>query len=144
MTYKELIDRQQKEYNAFPIGACFNQKQFQEMMAKWGITVNDTKKILSLGGGSYIRLTDAKAYNEMLLRFAKEKDEAIAADKTGDGFIYEMFLYELANHEYCITYDIDEVLDAVGLRAEDIAKDKRLQHGLKKAQKEYLKNSEDY
>jgi hypothetical protein len=66
--------------------------------------------------------------------------DAIAADATGDGFIYDMFYDELANHEYCITYDLDETLDALNLTAEQVNADKRLLHGLNKAEKSYLKN----
>ena len=80
----------------------------------------------------------------MSARFKQEKADAIAADKTGDGYIYQMFLYELANHEYCITYDYEDTFDALGLTAEQVNSDKRLLRGLRKATKEYLKHSEDY
>jgi len=75
----------------------------------------------------------------MLKKFNDETKAAIDADKTGDGFIYDMFYYELANHEYCITYEYDETFDALGLTEEQVLADKRLLHGLKKAEKEYLK-----
>ena len=80
----------------------------------------------------------------MSARFKQEKADAIAADKTGDGYIYQMFLYELANHEYCITYDYEDTFNALGLTIDEINADKRLLHGLRKATKEYLKYSEDY
>lgn len=80
----------------------------------------------------------------MLNRFVKEREEAIAADKTEEGFIYHMFLYELANHEYCITFDLEETLDALDLTMEQINADKRLLRGLQKAEKGYLKHCEDY
>ena len=137
--YRQLKERQQKEMNAFPLGACFNQKQFEEMMAKWGLTVNDTDQICSLGGGCYIRKSDKLKFLDMLARFEREKQEAISADLTGDGFIYDMFIYELANHEYCITYDLEDTLDALNLTIEKINADERLLHGLQKAIKDYLK-----
>lgn len=56
-------------------------------------------------------------------------------DKTGDGFIYQMFLCELSNHEYNYTEDVEETLDALGYTWEQIMADKRLLHGLKMAQK---------
>jgi len=77
-------------------------------------------------------------------RFEKERKDAIVADKTGDGYIYQMFLYELANHEYCLTYDYEDTFDALGLTVDEINADKRLLHGLKKATREYLKHCEDY
>ena len=73
--------------NAFPIGACFSQKQFEEMMQKWGLTVHDTDKICSIGGGCYVRKSDYKDFIAMGKRFEKERKDAIVADKTGDGYI---------------------------------------------------------
>lgn len=139
-TYQELKDRHQKEMDAFPLGSAFSNSQFEEMMQKWSLTVKDTDKICSIGGGCFIRKSDKEAFFNMLKRFKNETDAAIAADETGDGFIYDMFYYELANHEYCITYEYDETFDALGLTEEQVAADKRLLHGLKKAEKNYLKN----
>ena len=142
--YQILKDRQHKEFNAFPMGAAFSQQQFAEMMAKWGLLPTDTDKILHIGGGCYIRKTDREAFHELVDRLDREKQEAIAADKTGDGIIKDMFLYELANHEYCITYDLDDTLDALGLTVDEINADPRLLHGLEKALTQYLKDTKDY
>ena len=57
-TYQQLKDRQQKEFDAFPFGSAFSNQQFQNMMEKWGLTVNDTDKIMSIGSGCYIRKAD--------------------------------------------------------------------------------------
>ena len=142
--YQILKDRQQKEFNAFTMGAAFSQKQFDEMMAKWGLLPTDTDKILHIGGGCYIRKTDRDAFHELVDKLDREKQEAIAADTTGDGIIKDMFLYELANHEYCITYDLDDTLDALGLTVEEINADPRLLRGLEKALKQYLKDTNNY
>ena len=142
--YQILKDRQQKEFNAFPMGAAFSQQQFAEMMAKWGLLPTDTDKILHIGGGCYIRKTNREAFHELVDRLDREKQEAIAADTTGDGIIKDMFLYELANHEYCITYDLEDTLDALGLTVDEINADPRLLHGLEKALKQYLKDTESY
>ena len=141
--YQEMKARQQKEFDAFPMSAAFSNQQFKDMMEKWGLTVNDTDKICSIGGGCYIRKTDKEALCALINRLNNEKENAIAADLTGDGFIFDMFVYELANHEYCITYDLEDTLDALGLTAEQINADKRLTHGLNKAIKHYLKNYEN-
>ena len=138
--YQEMKDRQQKEFNAFPMGAAFSNQQFQQMMEKWGLTVNDTDKICSIGGGCYIRKTDIAAFTALINKTAAELKNAITADTTGDGFIFDMFVYELANHEYCITYDLEETLDALGLTPEEVNADELLKHGLNKAIKHYLKN----
>ena len=142
--YQEMKDRQQKEFDAFPMGAAFSNQQFKDMMKKWGLTVNDTDKIISIGGGCYIRKADKETFCALINRFNKEKENAITQDTTGDGFIFDMFLYELANHEYCITYDLEDTLDALGLTAEQINADKRLLRGLNKAIKTYLKSPNNY
>ena len=139
-TYRQLKNRQQKELDAFPLGAAFSNKQFEEMMQGWGFAVDETDKIISIGAGCFIRKSDKEAFFNMFERHNKEMQDAIAADTTGDGFIYDMFYDELANHEYCITYDLDETLDALNLTAEQVNADKRLLHGLNKAEKNYLKN----
>ncbi len=141
--YQQLKNRQQKEFNAFPLGAAFSKEQFAEMMQKWGLTENDTDKIISIGYGCFIRKSDRERFDEMNARLNKEMQDAIAADKTGDGFICDMFYYELANHEYCITYDYEEAFDALGVTETQVNADKRLLRGLEKARKKYLKNYND-
>ena len=138
--YQEMKDRQQKEFDAFPMRAAFSQQQFQQMMEKWGLTLNDTDKICSIGGGCYIRKADIAAFTTLINKTAAELKNAITADTTGDGFIFDMFVYELANHEYCITYDLEDTLDALGLTPEEVNADELLKHGLNKAIKHYLKN----
>ena len=138
--YQEMKDRQQKEFDAFPLGAAFSNQQFQNMMEKWGLTVNDTDKICSIGGGCYILKADKDALIALINKTATELKNAITADTTGDGFIFDMFVYELANHEYCITYDLEDTLDALGLTPEEVNADKRLSYALNKAIKHYLKN----
>ena len=66
--YTELKSKHQKEVDAFPFGFAFNQKQFDEMMTKWGLAPTDTDKIYKIGGGDYVRKSDADAMNEMIVR----------------------------------------------------------------------------
>lgn len=136
--YRELTQRQQEETNALPWKFAFSNKQFAEIMAEWGLTVEDTDKIYKLGstGGFYLK-TDSKLIHETLDRHEREFREAIAADPDGEGFIHDMFKYELANHEYCITGDVEETLDALGLTYEEVKADERLWHGLRLALRYY-------
>lgn len=132
--YQIMSDRQHKEFNTLPIGAAFSNEQFERMMKGWGLDANnDLDKIVHIVAGAYIQKKDLPALKEMRARHNKELEDAIAADKTGDGFIYQMFLYELNNHEYGYTGDTEETLDALGYEAEDILADTRLTRGLEKA-----------
>lgn len=133
--YAEMRDRHQKEVDAFPMMFAFNQKQFDEGMKKLGLEPTDTDKIYSIGYNGYIRKTDSDAFGEMLTRHSEDMEKAVAADTTGEGFIYDMFCYELSNHEYSYTHDVSDTLDCLDLTMEKVNADKRLLHGLKKAMK---------
>ncbi len=66
----------------------------------------------------------------------KEIEEAIEADVDGTGFVYEMFLYEMDNHEYGYTGDLEDTLEALGMTIEEIDGSEKLKAGLEKAKKE--------
>lgn len=137
--YAELRHRQQEEFNALPLGFAFSNKQFDEMMRNWGLDPEkDVDKIYSIGAGGFVQKKDAELLHETHKRLDEEMAAAIAADETGEGFIYEMFLYELDNHEYGYTGELEETLDALGYTVEDINADKRLLRGLNRAAKEIM------
>ena len=137
MKYLKLKEKQQKEINDFPFGFAFSNEQFKDMMKKFGLKEKDTDKIYSIGAGGYIRKTDSEAMHNMFKKHREEIENEIKNDKDGTGFIYEMFRYELSNHEYCVTYDIEPTLDALGLTLDEINKHQNLVMGLKKALDEY-------
>lgn len=132
--YAELRQRQQKEFDALPLGFAFSQKQFNEMMEGWGLDPEkDRDKILRIPGGGYVQKKDADLLHQTVERHDTEMAAAIEEDKTGEGFIYEMFLYELDNHEYGYTRDTEDTLDALGYTAEQVLNDLRLKRGIEKA-----------
>lgn len=134
--YRILKDRQQAEVNAFPFMFAFSQKQFDEgMVSRLGLQPTDTHLILSIGGGGYIRKTDRDALHEMLQRHSDEMQAAIDADETGEGFVLDMFEYELDNHEYSYTWDLEPTLDALGLTPDEVNADAKLLHGLHMARR---------
>jgi hypothetical protein len=113
---------------------AFNDKQFEEGMAKLGLTPEDTDKVYKLGnaGGIY-RKSDSHALRELLDRHGKEMQDAIDDDTSGDGFILEMFSCELDNYEYIVSGDASYTLDMIGLSWEKVYASKKLMRGLKKA-----------
>lgn len=132
--YAELRNRQQEEFNALPLGFAFSQKQFDEMMREWGLDPEkDTGKICSIGAGGYIQKKDVELLRQTNKRHSEEMAAAIAEDKTGEGFIYEMFLYELDNHEYGYTGDTSDTLEALGYTAEQVLESPCLKRGIEKA-----------
>ena len=134
--YRDLRNKQAAEVNAFPMFFAFSDKQFAEGMEKLGLGPEDTDKIYRLGNtGGYYRKSDASELRDMFARHEREFRESIEADTTGDGFIFEMFNYELANHEYNYTRDPGPTLDALGLSLDEIKASPALLHGWKKAVK---------
>ncbi|MFQ7748770.1 MAG: hypothetical protein ACLRJV_16560 [Eubacteriales bacterium] len=93
--YQEMRNRQQAEINAFPMFFAFNKQQFAEGMRTLGLSLSDTCQMCSIFGGGYCRKSDAAKLDEMLARHRKELEDAISSDKTGKGFIFDMFLQEL-------------------------------------------------
>ena len=140
--YMELKNKIQKEVDEFPMGFAFSNEQFEKMKEELG--VKEDSELLSIGAGGFIRKTDKDAFHELFNNKAKRFDEAIAEDKTGEGFIKDMFLYELANHEYCITYDLEDTLYALDLTYDEVMNDERLLRGLTLAKNEYLGCPENY
>ena len=76
-------------------------------------------------------------------RHRQEEKDAIKNDLTGEGYIKDMFEYELANHEYGYTNNIDDTLIALGLTIDNINNDERLKHGLELALNRYRENEEE-
>ena len=136
--YKELRDKQSKEFSEFPIFFAFNDKQFAEGMKKLGLKPTDTKKIYKLSStGGFYRKSDSVALSNMFTKHDKEMREAM----NDDAFLYDMFSYELANHEYGYTYDLFPVLEACGLTYDEVKNNQRLADALQAAQIDYLKIS---
>ena len=55
MRYYEFKKKQQDEFDKLPMKAAFGDKQFEEMMAEWGLTTSeeDLKKIKGLAPGCF-------------------------------------------------------------------------------------------
>ena len=74
---------------------------------------------------------------EMFAKHEQERQQEINNDKDGSGYVYQMFKYELANHEYCISYDLEPTLNALGLTEKQVFENPKLLKGLKKALERY-------
>lgn len=127
--YTELKSKHQAEVDAFPLGFAFSTEQFVAMMEKWGLKPTHRSKIIYMGNGAYVRGSDYKAMNEM---FDRNEAELKAAMQDYD-FAFEAFNYELGNHEYCITGELDDTLDALGLTIDEINANPRMADALKRA-----------
>lgn len=135
--YVELKNRHQEEVNELPMFFAFGEKQFNNQMIERGLDPEkDLDKILHIGAGGYILHSDEEKLDEVFARHRKEFSDAIEANE--DNFIVDMFVYELANHEYCITGNISDTLGALGLSVEDINNREALRKGLAEAIDQYM------
>lgn len=127
--YQALQLKFNEELNAFPMAFAFSDKQFAEAMEELGLKVTDIHKIYKGPGGSLYRRSDAKRLAAILDGQTAAFKAAIKADTTGEGFIFDMFDYQLGNHEYCYTCDATDALYALGFTLEEIKASKALSHG---------------
>lgn len=138
--YEEMKARQQNIFNAWTPGNmffAFSKEQFSEGMCELGLDPEtDRKQIYAGPAGSFYRKDKADEFKAMFESFKKEQADAIEADQTGEGFIYEMFLSELINHEYSFTGNVSDALDALGIEPADLDNNDRLAHGLALAMRE--------
>ena len=136
-SYKEMKRVHQEEFNKFPLGAAFSNEQFNEMMKKWGLDPDkDCDKIYSIGCGCFIRKSDAQEFSDINKRFALEEKQFRKSMKKA----VDQFVYELANHEYIITHDLEPTLDACGISIEEFENSEFLKEAMKKALVKYKKN----
>jgi len=92
---------------------------------------SETDKLYSAGRtGGYYRKTDAERLHSM---FKRHRQEMKLARETDNQFIYDMFYYELSNHEYVITYNVMDALDALGLTIEEVNNNPKYKSNLEKA-----------
>lgn len=130
-TYRELKKINQDEFNAFPMGFAFSKDQLKAEMERLG--VQSEADLIGIGGGGFIRKADRAAFLELLERTQDRIQKAIDEDPDGLGFVADMFFEELANHEYCITRDLTDTLEALGYTAEEIEQSPKLKAGLMEA-----------
>jgi hypothetical protein len=142
--YLVMKKKHQSDYNEFVTKYAFfafSNEQFAKGMAKLNLKNGDESKLYSTGNGMYYLKERSKEIHDMMDAHDKELWDNIHADETGEGFCFDMFDYELSNHEYCITYDITSTLDALCLTLEDIEKYSQLDEALYLAKKNQIRNN---
>ena len=126
MMYREFKEMKQKEFNALPTMFAFSKKQLEEQMEKLG---TNKSEIVNLGYGMFMRKKDL-----YLLDAFEGKYEAMEKElMKNDDYLLDAFLYELRNHEYIVTYEVEDALDVFGLTVEDVKNDKRMLIAINKA-----------
>lgn len=116
-TWTEQKKRHSDEIAAIPgMFWAFGNDQFRAGMEKLGLTMDDTKLIVSIGSGGYMRRDCVDLLKSALDRQRRERAQLRKDRKR----LFDALVYELRNHEYCITYDPADALAAVGITREEI------------------------
>jgi hypothetical protein len=109
----------------------FSSAQFDEGAAALGVERAD---VTSIGGGGYAPRSELPVIDAMFERLHAPAEAALLDDR----YLCDALVYELGNHEYCITGRASDALEAVGVTATD-ARVKRIFNA---AREEYLNNCE--
>ena len=140
ITYYDLKMEKQKIFNDFSNDNiywifAFSQKEFEQELEKRNLKKDE---LVSIGAGGFMKKSAIEGYKKVL----NEMDDITETIKADDRLLTEGLKVELANHEYCITYDAEPALDVFHLRFEEVEKDQRLKRILKEAINQYLKEVE--
>ena len=130
--YVEMKNRHQEMVNRLPLQFAFGEEQFNEMLEKNGWTIDDIEHI---GYGGYINKKDIPEYKRVMEEISNESETKLKSDMS---LLFDAIQYEMANHEYCITYDDYTVLGALGLSVKDFTD--RMWSVYSSARSDYLKS----
>ena len=126
MMYREFKEMKQKEFNALPTMFAFSKKQLEEQMEKLG---TNKSEIVNLGYGMFMREKDLYLLDAFEGKYEAMKNQLMENDE----FLLDAFLYELRNHEYIITREVDDALSVFDLTVDDVMKDDRMLVAINKA-----------
>lgn len=129
-TYSEMKQAHSEEFNAFEgIFFAYSYPQFTKGMAKVRLQPEEIEKIVRFTAGFYALKTRVPALKEMLNRH----DDELTQLRKDHKQLLAAIVYELCNHEYCITYDETDALEALGLTIEEVPEEL-----MKKAKKQAI------
>lgn len=134
-TIKELKNRHAKEINNFNMGAAFNDEQFERMMSKFGLDVNDTSKIVSIGAGMFILKEEKDLFKELLKRHKKE----LADFKKDRKNHIESILHDFNHFDVDYRLGFNTSIETIGLTEKDLAEDPKLKDVVLAAWKKFVK-----
>lgn len=140
MKYNEMKERHQKLIDELPLKFAFSDEQFEKAMIELGLTKKDTDKVVGIGGGGFCLPETADKLIKYYKQFEKEEAKAFK----DDDFLRSAFEYELANHEYIITYELEDTLRALNISKKEYNKNERYKKIMKEAIKNYEKEMEKY
>ena len=137
--YKQWINNKQEDFNKLPIYWAFGETQFKELLQKLNLkdTPEDLEKLVNVGYGGIMRKCDLFLLECHNNTFSSETLKFWLTHNFK--FAYTAFMYEMNNHEFGYTYEIEDTFNALGINFEDIDKNALLRLAYLRAKKGYLK-----
>lgn len=129
--YLTLKNANQKKVDNFPMFFAFSKSQFEQ-----GLNSINCKKeeVVNIGAGGYVRQQDFETFNNLI----EEIESSISKNMQNFNFAVDAFEYELGNHEFIITFDLDDTLEALNITYTDLENNKTLKDALRVAKKKYM------
>ena len=117
---------------------AFDEKQFNEGLAKLGIAPGTEGALVSIPGGGYLLADRGRELKDLLRKNSQERADAIRDTDTGPQFAYDMFRAALNDTEYSYSEDEEDALQRLGYSMQDIEADPILKPAFDKACKDIL------
>lgn len=121
MTYTEFKKKHENIFNNFEyIFFAFSNEQFAKGIKK--LNIKDQNKLYSVGAGGFV----PKEHISKFIEIIENRKNELCELMQDYNFAYGAFFYELNNHEYNYTYEIEDTIDALDLTVEEINNNKIL------------------
>lgn len=111
MRYAEFNKMWQDKFSALPVKFAFGDKQFEAMMASWGLTTadEDLKKVCGIIYGAYCLVKDVPLIEEHFEARSKAREEFLADEEQ----LKDALMEEFANYECAYTWSPKKAVDAL-------------------------------
>ncbi|HDF3152199.1 DUF7659 family protein [Staphylococcus chromogenes] len=130
--YLDLMEEHKREIDQFPLFFAFNDEGIEEGKRK--VNAKEDDKIVHVGMNGFVKKADLDAFKDMLDRHEKEHYKNMLESQE---YVYHMVKYELANHEYNISYDVTDAFEACGLTDGIIRENPRIDEAVNLAIKDF-------
>lgn len=133
--FKKLKNGNFEEFSKKYMFFAFDNEALEK--GKEQLNVESNKDLIHLGAGCYMKKDDLDKYKALNSDYVQTLHDKMLSSEM---FAVDAFLYELANHEYIITYDETDTLNALSLTADQVIENDNLITALAIAKNKYLEN----
>lgn len=121
-TYRELRERQQKEFNTLPLKFYYSNEQFEKGMYELGLKPKEYDKIYIVNENTFCKKEDVDKVVEFINRSTEELIEAFQ----DYDFVVDAFEYEFDDHSCYYTgkwtHGVNAIAEALGVEPKDVYK----------------------